>query len=517
MGCCIRECGRQFDSFRGASQACDHPWDAYFRDLCALYPTLSTSMGYDRDNAAVEEWSERLFERERELLRHYVMKTHLDKKACRETRVFHTHLLTRLRCLEVDRVQLFHSNGGWCVELLEMLLHYQPHHSASDRELMQVRLKKMPGAIQGYAEFLQREAVARPPAQLIVAAMRQRLALECDTAEASPFFLLDRLRAYVIEPMRRHVLRFLDTVVCRTTLGLSDLPPAVYDGAVYRHITLDGVTAEEIHSFGLEEVVRLEAIIAAMPEPVDSPVYRGEAAVEKYRQIVDAMQVHPALSQYFGDLRPSRSCKVVQMRESHRANGPLAYYTNSAFHVNTNYAHPAHQMEALAFHEAVPGHHTQRRIERDLLPDRAFRYHVHHTAFVEGWAMYVESLLPTTLKYGSRGIVESEIFRAARLVVDTGIHRMHWSHSKALGYLKKHGRITDEEAEAEILRYACDPGQALGYHVGRCVFNDIACAHADDLVAVHQRILRQGSVPMNMLVRQFLASKRLKPVFAWPR
>ena len=120
--------------------------------------------------------------------------------------------------------------------------------------------------------------------------------------------------------------------------------------------------------------------------------------------------------------------------------------------------------------------------------------------------MYAESLLSTNLPGGERGVKESEIFRAVRLVVDTGIHRKHWSHSQAIDYIRKHGRISDAECEAEVIRYTCLPGQALGYHVGRTIFTDIARAHAGDLANVHCRILKQGSVPMSILIRQFAKS-----------
>ena len=102
------------------------------------------------------------------------------------------------------------------------------------------------------------------------------------------------------------------------------------------------------------------------------------------------------------------------------------------------------------------------------------------------------------------GILESELFRAVRLVVDTGIHAKGWSYEKALSYMKEHARVSDDECKSEIVRYACSPGQALGYHIGRTVFLDIYKRHRDNLVDCHQKILTQGSVPMRVLIRQFL-------------
>ena len=514
MSCCQQDLflppSRRGFRGRGRESSCVHAWDAFYRELCSLYPTLSTSMGYDRDNGRVEDWGAALLEKERRLVVRYAEAA--GRPTCGEAAVFRHHLDVRLRCMEVDRVRLFHVDGGWCVRLLETLTTYQPYDTPSDVDVAEERLRRLPEAIRKYADFLGLEATRRPPPRRVVGGMSRRVAAAARAAAASvaaaqgnvPERLVDLFASNCVRPIETVVLPLLGRVECRETIGLSELDPSVYDGAVYRHVTLDGVSAEDIHTFGLAEVARLEDELrdADVREETSAPGGAAEV-VARYASIVDAVQTSPDLFALFGDLRPSRPCRVAEMPEADRAGGPLAYYSNSVFYVNTAYPHPTHQMEALAFHEAVPGHHTQRRIERDTTPRRAYRYAVHHTAFVEGWAMYAETLVPPTLRGGARGVVESEMFRAVRLVVDTGIHRMGWTYERALTYMKVHGRVSDAECESEVLRYACDPGQALGYHVGRIVFLDIARAHAADLPAVHRRILLQGSVPMSMLVRQF--------------
>lgn len=505
------QCRVHRQHFRGVGdRQCLRPWDAYFRDLCRLYPTLSTSMGFDESDGAIEAWGDALLAKERALLRRYVMRGKSQRRgACLEQRVFHHHLTTRLRCLEVDRVCLFHKNGGWAVDLVTVLTTYQPYDGPADIAVAKQRMKRLPDAIRGYVDFLRLEADRRRPARRIVEAMRERVSSTVTVArsaglEAIPAELAESFVVNCLDPLDSTLLTFLRDVPCRETLGLSELHPTVYDGSIRRHVTIDGVSADDVHAFGLSEVTRLEGVLETLPAPMPEGARPSVAeTLAKYTAIVDRMQTHPYLSRLFGDLRPSRRCSVAEMPEEDRANGPLAYYTNSVFYVNTVYHHPDHQMEALALHEAVPGHHFQRRIERDLLQHAAYRFHVHHTAFVEGWAMYTESLLPTSLVAGGRGVVESELFRAVRLVVDTGIHRKGWSYERAVAYMKAHGRVTDEECASEVLRYACDPGQALGYHIGCTVIRDIVRAHADDLVGVHQKMLRQGSVPMSILIRQF--------------
>lgn len=506
MDCCSFDRRAVQSGFRGGQESCRHEWDLYFRALCSLYPTLSTQMGYDRDNGTIEQWGQELMDGERRLLRHYIVKTTPGQKSCLETRVFHQHLKTRLGCMGVDRIRLFHKDGGWCVQLIDTLTHYQPYDSHSNMELARERLSKLPTAIRRYTDFLRLQAAEHLPSLRIVGAMRDSLrsALGRVRLELIPADLRESFQVSCLEPVESTLLTFLGGVECRETIGLSGLDASFYESAVYRHVTIDGVSVGDIHAFGVKEVSRLEAALDALPCVIDSGRdYRGEAAVDKYKEIVDAAQVHPHLSHLFGDLRPSRSCSVAEMPERHRAGGPLAYYSDSTFYVNTDLRHPEHQMEALAFHEAVPGHHTQRRIERDVCPGYAYRYHVHHTAFIEGWAMYTESLMPTALPAAQYGVLESELFRAVRLVVDTGVHKRGWTYDEALAYMKAHARITEEECSNEVLRYACDPGQALGYHVGRTVFRDIVRWHASDLVGLHKKILQRGSLPMNVMIRLF--------------
>lgn len=467
----------------------DTLWNQYTRDLCRLYPTMGLTLELDTAPETLEDWGAALFEKERSLLQTYKDRASLALRKDHEAQMatFHTHLLTRIKCLDVDRIKLFHKNGGWSVEL-----HYALTHSCRASTVVEC----VPESLRKYVEVLQAEAEARPPPRRIVEAMCRRIVLLLATHQSnlSPFF----------HSVKTVLLPFLQRVPCRETLGLSNLPSDIYAGSIYRHVTMDGVSADDIHTFGLAEVQRIEGLLAKLPEskPI---VHRGEEAVEMYRTIVEEVEANPLLKKYFGTLRPSRPCKVKEMRAEDRSGGALAYYADGGFYVNTNYDHPEHQMEALAFHEAVPGHHLQQQIEQDKTEDPPYRWYTHHTAFVEGWAMHMESLFEPKRAHAKRGILESEIFRAVRLVVDTGIHAKGWTYEKALQFLKDHARITDDECESEVIRYACDPGQALGYHVGRVVFDDIARAHAHDIVNCYTTILRQGSVPMKFLIRQFLS------------
>ena len=477
-------------------------------ELCDLYPTMSTAFGYDYNCDLLEDWGDNLFKREEKLVRKYVSKAAFQARRnpnCVESQTFHQHMITRLKCLSLDRTRMFNKDGGWCVEIFETISVYQRYDTGDAIEKAETRIQSLPDALKKYVDMMKREADREPPSCIIVQRMRERIERLPDETVAMPNFLASLVREHFFLPVAELVIPFLKTVRCRSTLGLSHRPD-LYKAAIFRHVTIDGVTANDIHEVGLKEVSRIEDLLQEMPLPEQQTIYCGEEAVQRYASIVRRVEADPILDELFGDMRPVRSCMVKEMRESHQEGGPLAYYSNSTFSVNVKYKHVEYQMEALAFHEAVPGHHTQRMIERQSNVEPGYRVFVHHTAFVEGWAMYTEGLMNTLLPHSKRGILERELFRAVRLVVDTGIHFKGWSYEKALEYVNQHGRVTEDEGVNEVIRYACDPGQALGYHIGRMVFRDIRNRHKDNLVEIHRRILTQGSVPMRVLIRQFLTS-----------
>ena len=399
MSCCVRDKPSR-RGFRGLLGN-ENVWDCYFVELCTLFPTLSTNMGYDFNCNKLESWGKALLERERRLIVKYIFKSCVEatrKPECTETQTFHTHMRTRLKCLELDRANMFHKDGGWCVDLFDTLVCQQDYGTPRFRAMAKERILAFPVAIKKYVQVLRDESRRRPPSCTIVHHMKERI--HRMLAEAPQISVATLMKENFNVPIRKTLLPFLETVCCRDTIGLHSYP-SLYNAAIYRHVTIDGVSADDIHTFGLSEVNRIEDILRNMPPPDDGAIYRGESAVRKYESIVERVETSPVLVALFGHLRPSRSCQVKEMRESDRKGGPLAYYSNSVFSVNTEYDHREYQMEALAFHESVPGHHLQRSIERQNM-EPEYRYHIHHTAFVEGWAMYAEGLMDTTLPFANR-------------------------------------------------------------------------------------------------------------------
>jgi len=166
-------------------------------------------------------------------------------------------------------------------------------------------------------------------------------------------------------------------------------------------------------------------------------------------------------------------------------------------------------MEALSLHEAVPGHHLQISLAQEMEKTPEFRRHVGYSAFVEGWALYSESLGEDlglyTDPYSKFGQLSYEMWRAVRLVVDTGMHSMNWTREQAIQFFKDNTGKTDQDITVEVDRYIVWPGQALAYKLGQLKIRELR-AEAErrlevkfNVRAFHDSVLEQGAVPLSLL------------------
>jgi uncharacterized protein (DUF885 family) len=249
-----------------------------------------------------------------------------------------------------------------------------------------------------------------------------------------------------------------------------------------------------------------------------------EALVAGYRDI--AKRADPELARLFGVLpRTPYGVKIVPAAIA--PSQTTAYYDPGALNAgragnmfaNTYKldSRPKWEMEALTLHEAVPGHHLQIALaqEMDDLPE--FRKHTSYTAFVEGWALYAESLGEEmgfyADPYSKFGQLTYEMWRAVRLVVDTGLHSMGWTRQQAIDYFLANAAKTEQDVTVEVDRYIVWPGQALGYKIGQLRIRDLRrelerdLGSRFDIRTFHDTVLAQGAIPLAVLEQRVRALK----------
>ena len=308
-------------------------------------------------------------------------------------------------------------------------------------------------------------------------------------------------------------------------VGVGSLPNgAEYYAAQLRHHTTTELTAEEIHMTGLREVDRIESEIRSkFMELGYSPDLTLETLFGRLAEDDGWVPATEVVATYEGmireaeaaldfafDLRPKSDVVVIGGSAGGLYLGPSLDGTRpGAFYAQNLEAEPRFAMKSLAYHEAVPGHHLQIGIASELdLP--LFRNVETFTGYVEGWALYAEGLAPELGLYdgdaaGDLGRLQAEIFRACRLVVDTGIHAMGWTFDEARSYFMTHTGFRREHAEGQIGRYIVWPGQATAYKTGMLRIGALRKRAEEelgpnfDLKAFHRTVLGDGSMPLDLL------------------
>ncbi len=323
----------------------------------------------------------------------------------------------------------------------------------------------------------------------------------------------------------------------RETVGMYALPEgrAWYAQRVREYTTTD-LSAAEIHEIGLAEVERIHGEMRAVMEQVgfegdlaefftylntDPKFYfdRKEDLLDGYEAL--RARVDEGVAPLFAltpdagyEIRP-----VEPFREKSAAGG--SYQRPSAdgrrpgiFYVNTYdlSARPSWAMESLFLHEAVPGHHFQIAINQELADLPAFRRFSFYTAYTEGWALYAESLGKAMGVYDDPyqyfGKLNAELWRAVRLVVDTGLHEKGWSRQDVLDFMYANSAVNEARAIAEAERYMAIPGQALSYKIGQMKIQElrdraqVSLGEDFDIRDFHARVLESGALPLDVLENQ---------------
>ncbi len=244
-----------------------------------------------------------------------------------------------------------------------------------------------------------------------------------------------------------------------------------------------------------------------------------EQILEDFQVIID--EIDEAMPDWFITL-PKSPVEVVRIPEFRQEGAASASYTLPAldgsrpgrFNVNLRNLreHPRFRMRTLAYHEAVPGHHLQSALQTELTGVPQFRRVLPFTAFSEGWGLYAERLAWEAGfqddPFDNLGRLQDELFRAVRLVVDTGIHRMRWTREEAITYMVDNSGLAETDVVTEIERYFVLPGQATAYKIGMIKILELrerargALGEDFDIRMFHEVVLRNGDVPLTILERE---------------
>ncbi|MBB5859813.1 DUF885 domain-containing protein [Xanthomonas arboricola] len=358
-----------------------------------------------------------------------------------------------------------------------------------------------------------------------------------------------RLIEVRIMPAYRALRGFIATEylpACRDTDGLAALPNgAAWYAYDVRQSTTSELTPEQIHQIGLDEVARLQAEIATLAKQVrfrgNLPkfykfmqtdrrfAFRSETELLGYYRGLQG-RVQAAVPRLFNvQGMPALEVRVVEpQRAQSAASGSYMRpsgdgSTPGVFYVNTSDLDTRRtwETESLYLHEAIPGHHFQLGLQQQLTDLPKFRRLGGETAYIEGWGLYAESLGRELGlyqdPYNYYGYLQNALWRAIRLVTDTGLHSKGWTRTQAIDYMLNNSAMTRTDAEAEVDRYMAIPGQALSYKVGEMKIAQLReqaqreLGPRFDVRAFHTEVLKDGSVPLDILqdkIQRWIATQK---------
>ena len=354
------------------------------------------------------------------------------------------------------------------------------------------------------------------------------------------------------QPVYRNLIDWLTTDMENSdedAKGVHALPNGkeFYQAALVNHTDTE-LSAEEIHKIGLSEVSRIRTEMEYIKQNVEFNGSLNEfftyIKTNKdflYPNTDDGRQsyiddstaffdyIRSQLPEFFG-LLPKAKLVVKRVESFRERDGAAQHYspgTKDGSRPGVYYAHlsdmnamPKNEMEAIAYHEGIPGHHLQISIARELESVPEFRKYGAYTSFAEGWALYSESLAKEMGAYKNLntdfGRLMTEMWRAVRLVVDTGIHAFAWTEEKAFDYFKANTPLADGQIRSEIRRYFVWPGQATAYKIGMLKILELRKRSEEilgkkfDIRAFHDTILGGGFVPLPILekrINNWISSK----------
>jgi uncharacterized protein (DUF885 family) len=536
----------------------DEYWEAYL----AHHPTVALLKGDHRYNEQFEDASEEGDDAWVASLRDFAVRAQqidpetlsAEDRNSREVLIFETTSAADMIAMRTDELAVNHAIGyqAYGPVTQRQIPLAEPEHA----DAMITRFQAKARALDQMAARL-RAGVARgrtPTDHEVSESVKQLDAIMATHPKDDPFAAIpappsfteaeeeswrERIGDVIRDHFRPALQRYRDTIVDHvapvarsiTQPGLSYLPDGeeTYARAIKRYTTLD-TSAGEIHEVGMQQIAglaeeyrelgqevlgtsNLKDIFSQLRDDPELHFTTGAAAVQASEEAF--AKARAEMHNWFGRL-PIADCVVAET-----SSGPTAFYfpppaDNSrpgTFYLNT--ADPTRwgtfEIEAMAFHEGIPGHHLQLAIAQELEDVPEFRKYARVTAYIEGWGLYTERLADEMALYSGPlariGMLSADSMRAGRLVVDTGIHAMGWSRRQAIEFMEENSPISPSTIAGEIDRYIGMPGQALAYMMGRLEIMEIRARAEDqlgdrfDIKGFHDVVLGSGPVPLDTLGR----------------
>ena len=541
----------------------DEDWQYTLR----VHPEWATTMGDNRYNDRLSDNSPQFFQSDLEHSRKFLARFEaIDAAALPPQDALSRQLMIRALRQQIEGAQFKNwempvdQMSGPHLELPDLVV-LTPFNTAADYRNYLARLQQLPRyfdqVIANMRQGLQDGLM--PPRYLLEKVAAESDDIASKIGEASPFAsplksfpstvpapeqkqLREAILAAInnqIIPAYKHFADFVRTDYAprgRTDPGVWSLP----DGSAryrfqIREMTTTDLTPEQIHEIGLKQVDETEAQMLSLAQKLG---FKDLATLNDHikndrrfyatsgQQILDlytnyARNMEPELPKLFGHL-PKSKLTVIPMEASRSKNAVPADYTDGTAdgsrpgHINVNEWDPEHRLtlniEAIAYHEGIPGHHLQISLAQELPGLPEFRKHAGYTAFVEGWALYAERLGKEVGRYqdpySEYGRLENEMWRAIRLVIDTGVHDKHWSRDQMVAFFHRYTAMDEPNIQSEVDRYIAWPGQALAYKLGQLEILKLRESARQklgdkfDLRAFHDEVLGNGALPLDVLDSQ---------------
>lgn len=538
----------------------DEAWEARL----ANFPTFASYLGDRRYNDRWTDQSLDAIESRHEQTREFLRRLYaIDREQLSASDQLNFELFRRELQEDVDRHRFrgfllpFSHRGG--VQTLNEDTRTIPQSTVRDYEDWLARMAQIDTVIEqtiDLAERGRREGIV-PPRVLMERIPAQIATQLVEVGTESPFYeffedlpdsfseadrarlreqAVDTIESTVVPAYRRLARYFEQTYLpaSRESIGLSELPNGEeWYEFLARSFTTTQMTPDDIHRLGLDEVRRIRDEMQAVIEEVgfdgdfqefltflrtDPQFYYDDPDDLYEAYLATAKRIDPELVRLFGTL-PRMPYGVLPIPAATAPDTTTAYYTPPAadgsragiYWVNLYRpeVRPRYEIEVLSVHEAVPGHHLQIALQQELGDMPEFRRFSGFTAFVEGWGLYSESLgYDLGLyedPYSRFGALTYEMWRAVRLVVDTGMHYKGWTREQAIDFFKENAAKTEHDIVNEIDRYIGNPGQALAYKIGQLRILAIrrnaeaALGEDFDIRAFHDELLGGGALPLDLL------------------